>query len=178
MKIDNIISSEEITTKTGTKLTKTTFLSDGKAYVTFAKISVGDEREVESTRENNFKGNTETVVKFAPREGQDQSRYSSKGYERKDDPTTMFMSYAKDIAIAGLQYGVYKTIKDTVAAFDVVADAMVAKYKSMHSKQDEAPTSGEAQSKGISSESIGLVKSAEVSDTAGEDDLNIEELPF
>lgn len=172
MKIDRILNVQDIRTKDGTELKKTEFLSGGSVYFTFAKVSEGEDREEVSRKENEFRGNKEITIKFAPKGGFGGG-FGARGGS-KSDPNTMLMAYAKDIAIAGLEAGIYKSIADTLKAFDVTTDVMVAKYNKIQS----------GESRGSKIEQPALVTDADYSgepksDASTEDeDMNLDELPF
>lgn len=157
MKIDNIVSTEEITTKDGTKLSKTKFLSGGQLYSTFAKVAQGEDREEESRRESNYNGQSEITVKFKSKGGFG----GFGGGKRESDPNTMLLSYAKDIAVAGIASGMCKTLPDAIKTLEEACDAIQTKYNKMKG-ETPAPT----------------VPSATSSSGTGTDDINLEDLPF
>lgn len=175
MKIDNVVSSQEITTKSGLKLTKTTFLSGGQAYTTFSKVVAGEEREEESRRESNYNGNKEITIKFKPKGGGFYPQQGGGSSRRSEDYTTMLMAYAKDIAIAGLANGTYKSIQDTLKAFDTSVDVIIAKYKKLQQSGSEAVE--QARNTVSASTSVETPPAITDADDKG-DDINLEELPF
>lgn len=170
MRIDSVVSTQEIITKTGVKLNKTIFLSGGQMYTTFSKVTPGEEREEESRKESEFNGVKETTIKFVPKGGGFGSRGSFSGSRPISDPNTMLMAYAKDIAIAGLNAGAYKTIQDTMKAFDAAVDVIVQKYRSLQSDGTAAVESAK--------EAVARSSSMPSDNDYKGDDEDLEEVPF